>query len=293
MTPPCAVLWVFVRAALWVFVPLVFFFFILYLFQGRFVFFPTAAMEGSPADRGLSFEDIHFTAADGTPLSGWFVPGGREGPPQGTVLFCHGNAGNISHRVESILLFHEMDLDVFIFDYRGYGGSAGKPSEEGTTRDAEGAWRYLTERRSIPPERIVLFGRSLGGSVAACLAAKTAPAGLIVESAFTSIPDLAAHLYPYLPMRPILKLRFPTRNCLQRVSCPVLVIHSRDDEIIPFRHGKALYEAAAGPKRFLEIGGGHNDGFFLSENVYREGLKEFFLFLREKGSFGTKTGTEP
>jgi len=268
------VLWFLLRGAalfLVLLIALVFF------FQGKALFFPTRPMDGTPGDKGLSFEDVRFPAADGILLCGWFVPAAPERSSRGTILFCHGNAGNISHRIESLGIFHEMDLDVFIFDYRGYGGSEGKVTEEGTYRDAEGAWRYLTEKRAVPPERIILFGRSLGGAIAASLARKTNPGGLIVESSFISVPDLAANLYPWLPLRRILRFHYPAGEYLRQVRCPVLVVHSREDEIIPYRHGTALYETAAEPKSFLEIRGGHNDGFFLSGDVYRKGLKDFIL----------------
>jgi len=271
-----AALWIFLRGAL---LFLVLFFALIFFFQGRFIYFPAGPLAGTPADAGLLFEDIRFPATDGTLLSGWFVPVTPVEASRGTILFCHGNAGNMSHRLDSILIFHEMKLDVFIFDYRGYGTSAGRPTEEGTCQDAEGAWRYLAEKRGIPPEKIILFGRSLGASIAACLAGKTQPRGLIVESSFISIPDLAAEIYPCLPLNWVLRFRYPTRDCLRRVRCPVLVIHSREDEIIPFRHGKALYQAVGGPGHFLEITGGHNDGFVSSGSLYREGLRDFIFPL--------------
>ncbi|NDY41665.1 alpha/beta hydrolase [Dissulfurirhabdus thermomarina] len=245
----------------------------LYLRQARLLYQPTAALAATPADAGLVYEDVRFPAADGTALSGWYLPGPPGGP---VLLFCHGNAGNISHRLESLVLFHRMGLGVFIFDYRGYGRSSGTPDEAGTHLDALEAWRWLVERRGIPPGRIVVFGRSLGGAVAARLAAEVRPAALVVESAFTSLPDLAAELFPHVPLvRRLCRFRYNTREHLRRVRCPVLVVHSPEDEIVPFHHGEANFEAATGDKAFLRITGGHNDGFLRSGATYTAGLARF------------------
>ncbi|HEC17662.1 MAG TPA: alpha/beta hydrolase [Sedimenticola sp.] len=233
---------------------------------------PGRALEATPADRGLEFEPLSIPTRDGETLDGWFIPAGEA---RGTLLFFHGNAGNISHRLDSVGLFHRLGLNVLIFDYRGYGRSSGKPSEAGLYRDAEAAWRYLTGERATPADEIVLFGRSLGGAVAVWLAGRVRPAGLIVESSFTSVPDMGAEIYPWLPVRLLARNRFDSRARIGGVKVPVLIIHSRQDEIIPFRHGRRLFEAAAEPKQFLEIAGGHNDGFYVSGEKYREGISEF------------------
>lgn len=233
---------------------------------------PGRALEATPADRGLEFEPLSIPTGDGETLDGWFIPAGEA---RGTLLFFHGNAGNISHRLDSVGLFHRLGLNVLIFDYRGYGRSSGKPSEAGLYRDAEAAWRYLTGERATPADEIVLFGRSLGGAVAVWLAGRVRPAGLIVESSFTSVPDMGAEIYPWLPVRLLARNRFDSRARIGGVRVPVLIIHSRQDEIIPFRHGRRLFEAAAEPKQFLEIAGGHNDGFYVSGEKYREGISEF------------------
>lgn len=243
----------------------------LLIFQSRLIYYPESAMSMSPKDIGLSFEDISFETSDGVKLSGWFVPG--EG--MGTVLFCHGNAGNISHRLDSISVFHRMGLDSFIFDYRGYGLSEGHPSEQGTYLDAEAAWNYLADERRIPTQQIIIFGRSLGGAVAAYLAQEHTPKALIVESAFTSTADVGAKYYPYLPVRLLSRFGYNTREYLTNVSCPVLIVHSSNDEIIPFDHGLRLFEAAGEPKKFLEIKGSHDYGFIESAVKYQEGLRAF------------------
>ena len=246
-----------------------------YLAQARLLYLPDFAgdaLVATPERIGLGFEDVAFTASDGVALHGWFVPADNA---RATVLFMHGNAGNISHRLESVARFNRLRLNVFIFDYRGYGQSAGRPTEEGTYRDARAAWAYLVGQRDIAPASIVIFGRSLGAAVAARLATETAPAALIVESAFTSVPDAAAGIYCFLPVRLLSRFRYDTRAAIQKVSCPVLVVHSQEDDIIPFAHGQALFEAASEPKTFLELTGGHNEAIFMSGPRYEQGLAAF------------------
>jgi fermentation-respiration switch protein FrsA (DUF1100 family) len=247
----------------------------LYFMQERMVFLarlPGRELEVTPRDAGFEYVDVTTKTADGLALHGWYVYARN---PRGTVLFLHGNAGNISHRLDSIAIFHELGLDTFIIDYRGYGQSEGKPGEEGTYRDAEAAWEHLVIERGEDPARIVVFGRSIGGAVAAWLATKHKPAALIVESSFTSAVEMAAHLYPIMPVRLISRLKYPVIDFVAGITCPVLIVHSRDDEIIPFVMGKALYKAAPAPKAFLELTGDHNNGFLISRDRYREKLDEF------------------
>lgn len=247
----------------------------LFLLQGRFLFLPHIPgriIKQDPATIGLSFEEVELRTSDDLLLHAWFVPAEQE---RGTILFCHGNAGNISHRLESLLIFHDLGFSTLIFDYRGYGRSEGHPSEEGTYRDGEAAWDHLTRIRNIPPERIILFGRSLGGGVATRLGVTHHPGALIVESSFTSVPDLAAGLYPLLPARLLCRFRYNNLQRIPRIHCAILIIHSRDDEIIPFSHGQTLRGAAGTGATFLELQGGHNEGFLLDEKRYREGMERF------------------
>lgn len=244
----------------------------LYFSQSRYIYFPDRSLLADPSSIGLQFESVYFEAADGIKLSGWFIPSDSA---RGVLLFCHGNAGNISHRLESIQIFHQLGLDVFIFDYRGYGQSEGKPTETGTYQDAAAAWRYLVEERKLASTDIVVFGRSLGGAIASWLAQQHTPRALIVESSFTSIPDIAATLYRYLPVRQLLRFDYNTAEYLSRVNCPVLVVHSRNDEMMPFSHGQRLFEVAGEPKQFLEISGTHNEGFLMSGERYEQGLDVF------------------
>jgi fermentation-respiration switch protein FrsA (DUF1100 family) len=249
----------------------------LYVFQADYVFFPSRTLYATPADAGLRFDDVHLEAEDGVRLRGWFVPAPHA---RLTLLFLHGNAGNISHRLDSLRLFHELGLSSLIVDYRGYGRSAGRPSEEGTYRDAQAAWRYLVEQRRIPPQRIVVFGRSLGGGVAVWLVSHETPRALIIESTPTSIPDMGARVYPFLPVRLLARIHYDSLRRIPDVGCPILVVHSREDELIPFEHGRRLFSAAREPKAFLAIRGDHNGGFLVSGQEYVQGLTDFLDGLK-------------
>jgi fermentation-respiration switch protein FrsA (DUF1100 family) len=241
-------------------------------FEPYLVFAPQRHLHATPNDVGLSYEEVSLTTVDGIQLSAWYV---RAPAPRGVVLFCHGNAGNNAYRLESLSLLHNLRLDTLIFDYRGYGKSSGRPSEQGTYRDAEAAWDYLVADRDIPPSRIVVFGRSLGGAIALHVANYGSPAALIVESAFTSIRDLGSELYPILPVRLLSTIRYDAISRIGHVSCPLLVIHSKDDEMIGVHHGERLFESAPEPKRFLVLSGSHNEGFLQSAELYSATLDAF------------------
>ncbi len=246
-----------------------------FFMQPRLIYYPDMpgrAIEITPETVALEYEDITLSTQDGERLHGWFVPHPSAGA---TLLFCHGNAGNISHRLDTIALFHELGLNVLIFDYRGYGLSSGTTTEQGTYRDVDAAWNYLVEDRGIKPESIVLFGRSLGAAVISDLAVRTRPGAVILESAFTSVPDMAARIYPWLPVRWLASYRYDNAGKIRNITAPVLVIHSRGDEIIPFQQGMRLYMLANEPKQMLELSGGHNDGFHVSRALYRPAVEEF------------------
>jgi fermentation-respiration switch protein FrsA (DUF1100 family) len=240
----------------------------LYLLQDKMVFLPNMpgrALTASPGDLGLEYEDVSLATSDGERLHGWYVPAPKR---RGVVLFFHGNAGNISHRLDSVETFHQLGLDTLIIDYRGYGQSTGKATEQGTYLDAQAAWDYLVNERGVPAERIIVFGRSLGGAIGTWLGAQHTPAGVIIESSFTSGVDIARRFYPFLPAHMITRLRYPVAEYASRLECPVLVVHSRDDEIIPFDMGQSIYAAVKQRKSFLELRGDHNNGFFLSRHEY-------------------------
>ncbi len=249
-----------------------------YLMQGRMLYLasvPGRELTATPADIDLGYEDIAIETADGIRLHGWFIPGESNR----VLLFFHGNAGNISHRLESIRQFFGLGLSVLIIDYRGYGQSGGKTTEKGIYRDADAAWRYLTEERSVPASDIVIFGRSMGASAAAKLATRQQPLALIVESSFTSIPDIAQEIYPWLPARWLSHLRHATRDYVENVRSPVLVVHSRDDEIVLFHHGEAIFGAAQEPKTLLTLRGSHNDAYVRDARNYIAGLQAFLSSL--------------
>jgi len=245
---------------------------VLYLIQSRLVYFPAREIDATPGQLHLPFEERMLAASDGVKVSAWYVP--ADGA-LGTVLFCHGNGGNISHRLDTIWTWNRLGMNVLIFDYRGYGKSEGKPSEKGTYLDAEAAWRHLIARRGASPDRIIIHGRSLGGAVAARLARDHTPTGLILESTFSSVPDMAAKLYPMFPVRLLSRFEYATAEYVAGVKCPVLVIHSPEDDIVPYPLGRRVFEAAKGPKRFVRIRGSHNTGFMESDDVYTPALREF------------------
>jgi fermentation-respiration switch protein FrsA (DUF1100 family) len=234
---------------------------LLFLFQAHFIYFPIRQLEATPAAIGLAYEEVWLETEDGVRLSGWFIP--ADSADQ-VLLFFHGNAGNISHRLESIAVFRRLGLNVFIIDYRGYGQSEGSPDEQGTYLDAVAAWRYLTTERGFEAGQIILFGRSLGGAVAAWLAQQHTPRALILESTFTSIPDMAVRQFPFLPVRLLARFRYDTLAHMPHIDAPILIIHSPADEIIPYSHSRRLFEAAQEPKAFLELTGSHNQGFLIT-----------------------------
>ena len=235
------------------------------VFQHRLIYFPTSEYEAVPMDVGLPYEEVRFTAQDGVRLAGWYIPHERAA---GTVLFFHGNAGNISHRLPTIQQLHILGYDVFIFDYRGYGQSAGKPREAGIYLDAEAALRHLTDERSQALDRIAYCGRSLGGAVAIELATRHTPGALIVESTFTKLADVGKIHYPWLPVSIILGDAYDSVARIGDVRCPKLFLHGADDQLIPIALGRTLYEAASEPKRFVETPGGHNEGGFTYSPSY-------------------------
>lgn len=237
----------------------------LFLFQSRILYQPSHTIYMTPDDVGLKYEQVKLNTPDGQTLSAWYVP--AEDTDR-TVLFCHGNAGNISHRLATLEMFHKLGLNCLIVDYRGYGQSTGKPTEEGTLIDIMTGWDWLIEQKGTSPEQIILFGRSLGGSIAAIVASDIHPAALVIESAFTSYDDMAAHLYPFLPVRLFTRFDYNTLEAVKEVTCPLLVIHSPDDEIIPCKFGRQLYEAANEPKQFAELAGTHNEGFYENAAIY-------------------------
>ena len=247
-----------------------------FFFQGRLVYYPEKEIVATPGDIGLEYRDVFFETEDGVKLHGWYVP---VEDARGTLLFCHGNAGNISGRVPLIQIFNGLGLSVFIFDYRGYGRSEGKPSEEGTYRDVFGALAYLEEVEGIPSTEVIALGRSIGGGVATKLAEAHDLEGLILDSSFTSAVELGRKVYWWLPIRFLARYRYDSLSRVGAIGCPSLFIHSANDEVVPIAMGRRLFEAAPEPKHFLEIRGGHGDSFLVSGSVYRKGVAAFLKSL--------------
>ncbi|MFC1624704.1 alpha/beta hydrolase [Candidatus Omnitrophota bacterium] len=224
---------------------------------------------------GLTYEDIYLDTDDGISLNAWLIP--AEGS-KFTLLFCHGNAGNISHRIEKILILSKLGLDVFIFDYRGYGKSSGSPSEQGLYRDVQAAYSFLVSKKNIPPDRIIPYGESLGGAVAVDLASKKNVGALITESAFSSTKDVAQAIYPFLPTF-FVSSKFDSLRKIKKIDIPKLIIHSQNDEIIPFRQSVKLLEVSPEPKKHLVLIGGHNSCFLDSKDLYIAGIRDFLKDL--------------
>ena len=243
----------------------------LYLWQERLVFHPANSIVGTPQDVGLVYEDLYLHAGDAR-IHAWYVPAENA---QLSVLFCHGNAGNVSHRLETLSLLNSLGVNILIFDYAGFGLSDGKASEVQTYRDVEAAWRFLVEDKRTDPRAIVLFGRSLGGAVATWIAAKEEPGALILESTFTSIIAMGQKQYPFFPVRLLARVRYSPVELIDKIMSPKLFIHSREDETVPFVHGVTLYDKAKEPKIFVEIRGSHGSGFLDSGRDYIVPLQSF------------------
>ncbi len=241
------------------------------LYERKNIYFPTKIVETTPEDIGIEYEDIFVKTEDGAIINGWFIP---VSDPKATMLFCHGNGGNISHRLEIISIFHKLGYNVFIFDYRGYGRSRGWCSEKGTYRDAFAVYKYLIERG----ENVCIFGRSLGGAVAVDLATKVSKGVLICESSPTSIMDMAKVVYRFRIPAKLLSHRYDALSRIKNVTIPKLIIHGRNDEMVPFAQGELLFESAKEPKEFHQAKGSHND-IYLYEGYWEaiEGFIEKYI----------------
>jgi fermentation-respiration switch protein FrsA (DUF1100 family) len=248
-----------------------------YLFYPRvedfFIYFPQSHFDFSPEEFRLQYRDASFRTEDGEQLHGWFFQG-EEGSP--VILHFHGNAGNISHRLDLVQIFQRKGLSVFLLDYRGFGRSSGRPSETGLYRDGLAAWSYLVEKERIPPERIVLHGHSIGAAVAIEVALQKKVRGLVIESAFTSTKDMAKTMAIFALFSPVFPAHYNNLAKIRRVSAPKLMVHGQRDEIVPFAMGQKLFEAAADPKFFYPVkDAGHNDVFIVGGEKYFELFAEF------------------
>lgn len=249
-------------------------------FEHSQVYHPYRQHEGSPAELVRPFEDIRFQSSDGVELHGWFFPAEAQSPRARVVfLVCHGNAGNISHRLELCRALLETGAGVMLFDYRGYGSSQGRPGEEGTYRDAQAAHAWLRQRGFLGGH-IIVYGESLGGGVASELALRETVGGVVLQSTFTSIPDIGRELFPWLPVRWLSSIRYDTRAKLPRIKAPVLILHSREDELIRFHHAERNFAAAAEPKILCELRGAHNDGLW-EQSEFHKAIEQLLRGLPE------------
>jgi pimeloyl-ACP methyl ester carboxylesterase len=270
--------------------------------QRWLIYFPTREARIDPEDAGLPVGRVHtitLKTDDDIQLHGWHVLPNGQAAADGDacdrqlelgrplVLYFSGNAANRQYRTDEFEMFTRLGCDVFIFDYRGYAENAGRPSEKALTADARSVWKYATDERNVKPDRVILYGESLGGGVAVRLAsdlseAGTPPGAVILRSTFSSLVDTGSYHYPWLPVRRLMIDRFPSVDRIPSVTCPLLQIHGARDTIIPIQFGRKLFEAAPEtsatgiPKRFLELAeADHNDVVFVAEREMRRAVGEF------------------
>tara|TARA_B100001079_G_scaffold141316_1_gene121041 strand:+ start:3172 stop:4011 length:840 start_codon:yes stop_codon:yes gene_type:complete len=243
--------------------------------ERRIIYHPHKYPEGNwnSSSSSVSREDVHFTASDGVRLHGWYIPSAGA---KATLLWFHGNAGNITHRLGNIEMLKPLNLNIFIFDYRGYGKSEGEPDEKGIYSDSQAAYDWLVKVKNILPGEIILFGRSLGGICAVEVASGNPAAGLILESVFPSAGKMAEKIFPVLPLGGAIKSRFDAISKVPDLKLPKLFIHGTQDEIVPYKLGRELFSVAADPKEFYDIQeAGHNDTFLIGGAGYFNALGQF------------------
>ncbi len=244
--------------------------------ESTVIFFPNKDILSNPHQFNMPYDDVHFRTSDGLELNGWLI---RNPQAKSTMILAHGNAGNIGDRLPKIKFFYDLGLSVFIFDYRGYGQSQGRPSEQGIYQDTQAAYDYLMSREDVSHNPVFIYGASLGGVVAIDLALHRPIKALIVDSTMTSAPDMAKRLYPFLPTA-FMSIRFDSIHKIPQVRVPKLLMHSSDDEVIPFAMGRALFKAASEPKIFIQTHGSHNDVPQIATNP--QAKAQFVAFLKEQ-----------
>ena len=267
----------------------------LHWFEHHQVYCPSRVLEASAADLGRPYEEVELTTRDKVRLHGWFFPA-AQGAARDKLVFLlfHGNAGNISHRLGFVEAWLELGVNVFLFDYRGYGRSGGQATEPGTYLDAQAAYEWLLQKR-FAPQNIILLGKSLGGGIASELAGREPLGGLILQSTYTSIPDLGSELFPWLPVRWLGSIKYDTHSRLPRIKIPVLILHSRDDKLIRFHHAQGNFAAANKPKMLVEMAGGHTEVLLAGRAEYLRGLERFleqhFQTARRRIAGANRAGT--
>jgi fermentation-respiration switch protein FrsA (DUF1100 family) len=251
-------------------------FFYVKFMEKKGIYFPYFEIEQTPQDLGLKYQDIYIKTPDGFILNGWFIPAEDS---KYTIIFFHGNAGNISHRLDKISIFHKLGLNTFIFDYRGYGKSKGKPDEKGFYIDAEAVYKYLLNELKILENKIILYGESLGTAIAIKLASEQKVKAIILEGAFSRGKDMAKRIYPFLPYF-FFSNSFDSLSRIKKIEFPKLFLHSQDDEIVPFSLAKKLYDSAPDPKDLIKLNGSHNGCFLESKELYISALDKFIKELK-------------
>ncbi|MBN3040924.1 MAG: alpha/beta hydrolase [Candidatus Omnitrophica bacterium] len=239
------------------------------------IFFPIKELEASPKDFGLEYQEVYLKTINNQQINGWFLP---FKDASYTLLFLHGNGGNISHRLDKLIILRQCPVNIFIIDYQGYGKSSGSPSEEALYIDAKAAYDYLLNQLGLDKERIILYGESLGGAAAIDLASNNKIGGLVIEGTFSSAKDMGKHFYPYIPAF-LMPDIFNSQTKIKSISQPKLFIHSIDDEIVPFKLAKKLYDSAPEPKKLIQTKGGHNNLFLDYRDEFVASLCGFFKTL--------------
>ncbi len=245
------------------------------------MYVPAREIRATPNAINIKYDDVRIKTDEGGIIAGWYIPvfdveNIRHDPLSDcTVLICHGNAGNISDRLDLISAFHKMNMNIFIFDYSGYGDSTGTPSEERTEKDALTAWKYLTGAKGLSPDSILVYGRSLGGAIATALAEKVNPSALVLEATFTSAKDMARERFSFFPVS-LCRYNYNTIERIKKINCPVVVAHCREDNIVPYEHGVKVFEAANKPKLFVELHASHVEGME-SDMHYQRELRRFLI----------------
>lgn len=240
--------------------------------EQKMLYYPHKALESTPESLRLAYEDVYIQTQDGQKLHGWWIP---AKPKAYTVLYFHGNAGNISHRLHRAKFFQDMGWNLLIIDYRGYGKSTGRPDEKGLYLDAQAAYAFLMKEKGIKPKQLIVYGKSLGGAVAADLCAQQPAAALVLESTFTSTTNMGRMMFPWFPVHLVLSQKYDTLSKLPRLKLPMLIVHGRGDDLIPFSHGEMLFREALEPKQFVPFWGEHNDEVYVSSGEYRKVLAGF------------------
>jgi len=264
------------RIILYIAIGFVFLFGYIKFLEQKSVFFPNKIVKVNPEILHMPFEDVYFGTKDNLKINGWFIP--TEGSKY-TILYFHGNAGNLADRLEKIELLKKIGLNIFIIDYRGFGKSQGRPTEKGVYLDADAAYDYLIKDRKIGPDQIVLFGESIGSAVAIELASKVKVRGMILEGAFSKAKDMVNKIYPLLPAF-LFSNMYDSLSKIKNISCPKLFIHSKNDEIVPFKLAQKLFYAAKEPKKLIEVSGEHNDVFWASQDEFISSITEFIKELK-------------